>query len=104
MDRKFIDCITSFDSGFFVFLSCALSLSLSYLLLFRLISQWNGLVIGSSLHSGHCLVRIGQKLRLWNVVENIKKERLLKKRVAKLALVSRSVVDKWQDRIIPFSY
>lgn len=100
MDRKFIDCITSFDSGFFVFLSCALSLSLSYLLLFRLISQWNGLVIGSSLHSGHCLVRIGQKLRLWNVVENIKKERLLKK----LALVSRSVVDKWQDRIIPFSY
>lgn len=38
------------------------------------------------------------------VVENIKKEGLLKKRVAKLALVSRSVVDKWQDRIIPFSY
>lgn len=38
------------------------------------------------------------------MVENIKKERLLKKRVAKLALVSRSVVDKWQDRIIPFSY
>lgn len=31
MDRKFIDCITSFDSGFFVFLSCALSLSLVFI-------------------------------------------------------------------------
>lgn len=79
MDRKFIDCITSFDSGFFVFLSCALSLSLSYLLLFRLISQWNGLVIGSSLHSGRCLVRTKIKVvergRKYKKRETFKKAR-----------------------------
>lgn len=82
MDRKFIDCITSFDSGFFVFLSCALSLSLSYLLLFRLISQWNGLVIGSSLHSGHCLVRT--KIKVVERGRKYKKRETFKKACGKV--------------------